>query len=136
MRPLPATKKAYHDLLLATSLAGGFPSAHDVAGMVTCRYRGDNGRACAAGLLIPDDRYAESFEGSSIDELLGEHKPLHDLVLPEGLSALDLGAAQSAHDNTYSQCKREGRKDSRGEYWDHALFVFHITFRGNFADVA
>lgn len=29
-----------------------------------CRYRGDGGAKCAAGLFIPDDQYAEEIEGA------------------------------------------------------------------------
>lgn len=32
-----------------------------------CRYRGANGLKCAAGVLIPDDRYVEDMEGEPAD---------------------------------------------------------------------
>lgn len=32
----------------------------------TCRYRGENGLKCAVGHLIPDDKYNNKFEGSTV----------------------------------------------------------------------
>lgn len=37
-----------------------------------CAYRGDNGRSCAVGCLIPDDEYDFKMEGQTVDSLLDE----------------------------------------------------------------
>jgi len=34
---------------------------------VNCRYRGEEGKSCAVGCLIPDDRYDTSIEGGSVE---------------------------------------------------------------------
>jgi len=36
-----------------------------------CRYRDQNGLCCAIGLFIPEDQYQPSFEGRTVDTLLG-----------------------------------------------------------------
>jgi hypothetical protein len=43
-------------------------------GINACRYRGDDGRRCAVGWLIPDELYTEEMEGEAADgvaDLLG-----------------------------------------------------------------
>lgn len=40
-----------------------------------CAYRGDNGTKCAAGCLIPDDKYSKELEGRSMySNVCGEEK--------------------------------------------------------------
>lgn len=39
---------------------------------ITCGYRGKDGRACAAGCLIPDDRVNDDMEGKTVE---------HEIVL-------------------------------------------------------
>ena len=34
---------------------------------VNCRYRGEEGRSCAVGCLIPDERYNDIIEGGSVE---------------------------------------------------------------------
>lgn len=34
-----------------------------------CRYRGENGAMCAAGVLIPDEEYKENMEGNVVDNI-------------------------------------------------------------------
>lgn len=40
------------------------PSVVFTCGTVQCRYRGPNGERCALGLLIPDDAYEPTMEGT------------------------------------------------------------------------
>lgn len=50
---------------------------------INCAYRGDKGRKCAAGHLIPDDQYHPSFEGSRARVLpyfRGWSEPARELV--------------------------------------------------------
>lgn len=65
---------------------------------VSCRYRGDNGRKCAAGVLMPDALYNDVLEGWSVANirvlaampdvemesvpLVERLQKLHDLVQP------------------------------------------------------
>lgn len=52
---------------LATSLAPDGTS---------CAYRGDKGRKCAIGCLIPDDLYTSAIEGLVLNELYSEFDPI------------------------------------------------------------
>ena len=115
------TKLEYLDLLVATSASGGFPSAHVVPEdteaffktQVACDYRSPNGRRCAAGLLIPDEKY---------DPVM-ENKPAYSEVvlaaieLPDGITATELRIIQTRHDTHADACLKAGKP------WPHAQFV-------------
>jgi hypothetical protein len=60
-----------------------------------CRYRGDNGNACAVGCFIPDDLYHPSMEGLSVVFLLKDF-PLAK-SMPLQIEALD--RLQHEHDS-------------------------------------
>lgn len=47
---------------------GNFPSAVSKASTAGCMYRGPEGLMCAAGCLIPDDKYSPEFEGCSVSQ--------------------------------------------------------------------
>ena len=59
-----------------------------------CRYRAANGRRCAVGCLIPDDKYSPSLEGQSLDlESAGELRRVleeegHDVNLVRQLQVI------------------------------------------------
>lgn len=55
------------DIVVPAMIAQGAPS-YDVAAGV-CRYRGPEGRKCAAGVLIPDEDYRPEMEGRNSDYL-------------------------------------------------------------------
>ena len=57
-----------------------------------CMYRGFNGRKCAAGFLIPDEKYERSLEYQSVD-----NREVLD-VLPGGLNVGLIKALQFTHD--------------------------------------
>ncbi len=61
-----------------------------------CKYRGPNGLKCAVGVLIPDDKYSVSMEGS-------DGSPLEEVMIlaeiPLCLKTL-LSRCQNAHDNS------------------------------------
>jgi hypothetical protein len=69
------------------------------AGREMCRYRDNQGRACAVGCLIPTAAYKLSFEGADVDQLLygriGPRSGLHVLRKHEDL----LRALQRVHDD-------------------------------------
>ena len=60
--------------------------------VAACRYRTRDGRKCAFGVLIPDDKYTPKMEGlpgyEVIAEFLPEFRPNRDLII----------ALQTAHD--------------------------------------
>ena len=112
------TKLEYKDLLIKTSLAGLFPCTCSIVRTdisPPCLYKSpDNGRKCAVGILIPDDRYRTSFEGANfrdvVDKGVGDN-------MPEGLTIEDLQKIQRCHDDQVSYLTA----------WDHNLFVSNIT---------
>lgn len=62
-----------------------------------CAYRGGEGRKCAAGWLIPDDKYDESWEGKGIHRI-----PYFFDLCGRSIELLcDLGALQSIHDTSH-----------------------------------
>lgn len=59
-----------------------------------CAYRGRDGTMCAAGCLIPDDKYERSFEGASVFGIANLFTELgHDLAL--------ISELQSIHDGEF-----------------------------------
>lgn len=64
-----------------------------------CQYRAPNGRKCAAGQIIPDDRYREGLEGTAWKSLSTEFPELepHTDLLSE---------MQKAHDGPFCGNKR------------------------------
>ena len=115
------TKWKYYDLLVKTSAEGGFPS-HDLA---NCRYRDLNGRRCAIGLLIPDDRYQSTIEGCSVYLLGIHHTNLLQDITPEGVFREDLEAIQKIHDFRVGEWVVDGDDESEwvDKPWDHTAFV-------------
>lgn len=115
------TKLEYKDLLIKTSSAGLFPCyTTNKNGSASCLYKSsDNGRKCAVGLLIPDDRYRTLFEGANFTEVVD--KGIGD-NMPEGVTIEDLQKIQRCHD--FQACDiQKGRSTA----WDHNLFVSAIT---------
>lgn len=47
----PYSLQKYYDQLVCHTLDGGFPS---ISKNYSCKYQTDDGKACAAGILIPD----------------------------------------------------------------------------------
>lgn len=107
------TAGEYKALLLETSRTGGFPATDNITNR--CKYLTSDGRRCAAGLLIPPDRYKPS-----IENLCAGHNRLFggDMVdlIPDGLDVCDLESVQLAHD--------EQRHTGT---WDHDKFSAHIN---------
>lgn len=103
----------YRDLIVATSLAGGFPAVQSKGsdGDPCCCYRTDDGKRCVAGLLIPDDKYERGMEGSTCHAYIVKNV----LDIPKGMSLADVGVLQTAHDDLAFE-----------KVWDHAAFVKKI----------
>lgn len=90
------TKKEYFELLKKSALNGTFPS---IDKRENCKYRLDETahclQRCAAGLLIPDEKYQPNME---FVELLRERFTTDVLDMPDGLMMFDLADIQSLHD--------------------------------------
>ena len=61
-----------------------------------CLYRAANGRKCAAGCLIPDDKYSRSLEGQSLD--LESSTELRAILEAEGHDVNLVRQLQIIHD--------------------------------------
>lgn len=61
---------------LAYNPDGSIKTMH---GSEVCLYRTDDGKKCAAGILIPDEEYSSRMEGVSIDELVNSYEFLFEL---------------------------------------------------------
>jgi hypothetical protein len=62
-----------------------------------CRYRVVNGRRCAVGCLIPDDKYSPSLEGQSLD-LPDSSQDLRAILEQEGHDVSLVRQLQMIHD--------------------------------------
>lgn len=116
------TSREYFDLLCHTSRSGKFPAVNTTKdGKDFCRYRTSDGRACAVGLLIPDDVYhthGTDMEGLSLTS--ADPESIAACVrpyIPAGLTLADLDMIQDLHDT--SAVHRIP--------WDHARFVRGLT---------
>lgn len=109
---LPKTKREYYDLLVNTSLEGGFPARRPSG---RCKYRTGDGKACAVGLLILDEDYDPKFEDMGSVECDDYKDFIEPFVnYPEGTTTEFLSAVQKVHDRL-----------SHG--WDHNLFVKELN---------
>lgn len=63
-----------------------------------CAYRGDHGRKCAVGHLIPDEKYSKAFEGDSVAEY-----NIQEVLKSEGYEdACFLDQLQHCHDSGHT----------------------------------
>ena len=99
----------YYDLLVKTSLEGGFPAIENYQ----CGYRTASGRRCAVGLILPDSLYSPDMEGELCLEVC---KTAGTDWLPDGVRYEDLAKIQDIHDT----------KSSR-QPWDHHRFVAELA---------
>lgn len=132
------TKLEYRDLLVATSLAGGFPAVEkEPDGRVACRYRTSTGKRCAVGLILPDANYAAALEGKGVFVVQGWKEPeKYDQVNravgepPAGMTWADLQRVQREHDFLATPCVYAGHA------WPHDAFVAALNQLPCFADLA
>lgn len=118
---VPQSKQAWLNLMIRTSLAGGFPSSEDVPCGAKCLYRSPEGRKCAIGLLIPDERYDKTLEGE-INARLRRRLP----EWQKPMKTRELNAVQQCHDYQALDMASGG--------WDHARFVEDLKLTGVFRD--
>lgn len=90
------TTQSYYDELVCRAIDGSFP-CHDERR--NCRYRTKEGNKCAAGILIPDNKYIGMMEGSLADDDL----VFNNMDIPGGMSLIDVREIQSTYDgSTYN----------------------------------
>ena len=107
------TKQETFDRVVAHLRAQGRRSQWVQDGYTVCRYRTPEGLQCAAGCLIPDERYSEDLEGNGVETLMEFFTELgHDVKLVAHL--------QEVHDF------------NPPEKWETALFrvadQFHLQY--------
>ncbi len=91
------------DQVVSCIVAQGGPSFSKGKGM--CLYRGPDGRKCAAGCLLPDDRYDPMMEGSLVSTPRIA-SILQELVEPEAWSFFK--TLQEQHDNAAFDARYDG----------------------------
>jgi hypothetical protein len=67
---ITATRQQMFDFMLNHLRNQGGPSVDKDIGDLACMYRGDNGRMCAIGCMIPDRLYNPRLEGLTANEYL------------------------------------------------------------------
>jgi hypothetical protein len=76
----PMTNQEIFDKVCSGLLAQGRPSVKlNPGNIIECRYRSDDGCKCAAGQLIPDDKYNVELEGRAS----GHERVLAAMGIPE-----------------------------------------------------
>lgn len=112
---VPQSKQEWLDLMIKTSLEGGFPSLSEDGKL--CRYRGAAGRKCTIGLLVDDADYGDGrvIEGQTAEDIVH--------FLPAWVNGDDadvvagLMDVQEAHDISAADTAIVG------ESWDHGEFL-------------
>lgn len=98
---------------------------YSIAPISRCQYRTTEGLMCAAGCLIPDDKYDEEMEGSTANSIYFDYPGL----FPADITMREISAWQSYHDCTahiggqmYSyQRWLDGREDNHPSKFKEAL---------------
>lgn len=89
------------------------------SGDFRCQYRGPDGSKCAAGVLIPDDKYDPSIEGCKFAGLMRDGKI--DLDIKEDQVTL-VAVLQRNHDVCARACVKTGN--------------FHVMFEERLMEIA
>lgn len=85
------TKQETFDTVVNHLRKQGVKAVANVVGNAVCRYRAPGGLKCAAGCLIPDDRYNPALEGEGVH-------PSVDLTLPPCRLAVTRLIQELGHD--------------------------------------
>ena len=113
-----------------------FVNSDVVKGKIRCLYRGPNGTKCAAGCLIPDDEYNESFENKTIDSIKDEIPSFdefstEDILMIKDLQNLhDFGAVLNRDDVFHIPTLR----DERFDHIDLVYWLKKIAIKNNLKD--
>lgn len=97
-------QQMYNFITTQLAIQGAPSTKINKGGFATsCMYRGDHGRKCAVGHLIPDSMYSRDMDaGMSVSTLIENFPQLHMYLLADDVtvdvSKDFLGAMQSVHD--------------------------------------
>lgn len=89
------TNQEYLEMLVRAAHDGTFPSLNETRR--ECRYRNQEGKRCAIGLIIPDEVYAPAWEGETVHGLPQILRTLLKILLPD-MTADELQSVQLLHD--------------------------------------
>jgi hypothetical protein len=127
------TKQEYYDLLVKTSLEGGFPARE--SWHTGCKYRTTDGKKCAVGLLIPDEKYSYDVERQgTVIGLSAVYPDLVNSILPENMIWEHLREIQKVHDYHIDKCSKD-QNDVPYTYWEHDTFVKNLNELECFSNV-
>lgn len=90
------TRQQTFDLAVRLTVEQGGPSIRRSGAEYNhgaCAYRGDGGRKCTAGLLIPDEKYVPAMEGKTAGR-----PPVVGVLQSEGHDPFFVAALQFEHD--------------------------------------
>lgn len=87
---------------IRTHFAGKSYTVNAETGQHECKYRGPEGKRCAVGLFIPDDRYRESMD-SNYENYATSVLERYNLEDAMPISAMGMQQLQQVHDNSASQ---------------------------------
>lgn len=116
LRLMTMSLQEIYDRAVAGLAGQGFEPSVSKNGHL-CRYRGEDGRKCAAGHVIDDDEYIQEMEGTNIMGLVSSNNPADS----ERMALLN--SLQNAHDvpagGGYEDVPREikRRLASVGQRW-------------------
>lgn len=99
------TKQEIFDAVWNGAKAQGFERSVDAHG--TCAYRGEDGRKCNAGHLIPDELYTPDLEGAAWCGSRMDH--FRDKVCSFWEGEFLIQELQNAHDRTDNAAAHEAR---------------------------
>lgn len=98
------TKQEIFDIVWNSIISQGGPSVNTFNG---CAYRGNNGRKCAAGWLIPDEDYNTNYEGQVVSRYI--KNSVTDYFKSRDLDICFIIKLQGIHDNTW--CKNDSDEE-------------------------
>lgn len=121
------TNQEAFDFVAKKLIEQGEPSIND-SGM--CLYRGPNNNRCAAGWLIPDDKYTDDMEGNTTD--CDSHPTLRESINCNDLHFVSV--LQTAHDNAtkFSAAEAANYRGWR-QVWKNRMYVIAGQFKLDYA---
>jgi hypothetical protein len=105
-------QEIYNKAYLGLASQGWVQSIND---MELCQYRSGDGRKCAVGWLIPDDKYEKSMENTGIGQLIRYRE--FDCIAELAHEERFLSQLQSAHDEEHIPDNMKARFEAIAIEW-------------------
>lgn len=107
------TKQEMFDIIVKGILKQGCQSIDGKS----CKYRGPNTHKCAAGLLIPDEKYSSDLEGKIAMDF-----PVYNIIESEGYDPFFVQEFQTIHD-AYGTSSVRDLNLSFIDYWKKKMII-------------